>query len=307
MFPSMKKIPTLALLALGSLAGAAAPGVASAQHYVHPDPRVEQQWIDQLQPLPTCEPTVRAAPVRYQQPVYAAPVYASPVRERAYVTPVAEIRPVDQRRGLLQVMFAPQPDAVVIAPPPRAIYVVPNGPTAIRPAMQPVSLISPGAPSVQAAPARTVAPEFLPTVVNYNTSQAPGTIVIDTSSRHLYLVMAGGKARRYGVGVGREGFAWSGTAHIGRKAEWPTWTPPSEMRKRQPYLPASMAGGTRNPLGARAMYLYRNGQDTLFRIHGSNEPWTIGHAVSSGCIRMRNEDVTDLYSRVGVGTTVVVR
>jgi lipoprotein-anchoring transpeptidase ErfK/SrfK len=148
---------------------------------------------------------------------------------------------------------------------------------------------------------------FLPAMVDYVGSEKPGTVVIDTHQRYLYRVLEGGKAQRYGVGVGREGFGWSGHVRVGRKAEWPTWTPPAEMRKRQPYLPVSMAGGPNNPLGARALYLYDGGRDTLFRIHGSNEPWTIGHAVSSGCIRMRNEDVIELYSSVGIGTPVVVR
>jgi len=157
-----------------------------------------------------------------------------------------------------------------------------------------------------AAPSRTVDPAFLPKLVDNTTGEAPGTIVVDTSARYLYLVLPDGKAQRYGVGVGREGFGWSGRVHVGRKAEWPTWTPPAEMRKRQPYLPVSMVGGPNNPLGARALYLYDGGRDTLFRIHGSNEPWTIGHRVSSGCIRMRNEDVIELYGKAGVGTPVVV-
>jgi lipoprotein-anchoring transpeptidase ErfK/SrfK len=159
---------------------------------------------------------------------------------------------------------------------------------------------------VQAPAPRTIDPAFLPSVVPDPTGEPAGTIVIDTSSRYLYLVQEGGMAQRYGVGVGREGFGWSGTVKIGRKAEWPTWTPPAEMRKRQPYLPVSMAGGPKYPLGARALYLYDGGRDTLYRIHGSNEPWTIGHSVSSGCFRMRNEDVIELYNRVPVGTKVVV-
>jgi len=157
-----------------------------------------------------------------------------------------------------------------------------------------------------ASPRRTVDPAFLPAVVNDTTGEAPGTIVVDTGARYLYYVLPDGKAQRYGVGVGREGFGWRGRVRVGRKAEWPTWTPPAEMRKRQPYLPVSMSGGPNNPLGARALYLYDGGRDTLFRIHGSNEPWTIGHRVSSGCIRMRNEDVMELYSRAPVGTRVVV-
>ncbi len=145
-------------------------------------------------------------------------------------------------------------------------------------------------------------PRFLPTEVDYRTAQAPGTIVVDTSERRLYLVLPGGKARRYGVGIGRPGFQWAGTHTITRKAEWPDWTPPPAMLKRKPDLPRHMEGGPDNPLGARALYL----GSTEYRIHGSNEPWTIGQAVSSGCIRMRNQDVTDLYGRVKVGTKVVV-
>ncbi|HEV3185240.1 MAG TPA: L,D-transpeptidase [Xanthobacteraceae bacterium] len=139
-------------------------------------------------------------------------------------------------------------------------------------------------------------------VVAYPTSEAPGTIVIDTPHTYLYLVLGGGKAMRYGIGVGREGFTWSGTQSITRKQEWPDWTPPPEMIRRQPYLPRFMAGGPGNPLGARAMYL----GETVYRIHGTNAPDTIGHQVSSGCIRMVNDDVTDLYGRVNVGTKVVV-
>jgi lipoprotein-anchoring transpeptidase ErfK/SrfK len=157
-----------------------------------------------------------------------------------------------------------------------------------------------------AAPSRTVDPAFLPALVNDPTGESPGTIVVDTGAFYLYLVLPDGKAQRYGVGVGREGFGWSGRVRVGRKAEWPTWTPPAAMRKRQPYLPVSMPGGPNNPLGARALYLYDGGRDTLFRIHGSNEPWTIGQRVSSGCIRMRNEDVIELFGRVSVGTRVVV-
>ena len=139
-------------------------------------------------------------------------------------------------------------------------------------------------------------------LVDYDGPQKAGTIVINTGERYLYLVQGNGKALRYGVGVGREGFEWTGTRKIERKAEWPDWRPPAEMLKRRPDLPDFMPGGPRNPLGARAMYL----GGTLYRIHGSNEPQSIGHAVSSGCIRMRNQDVIDLYGRVGVGTTVVV-
>ena len=145
------------------------------------------------------------------------------------------------------------------------------------------------------------------TLVPDPTGEAPGTITVDTANRYLYLSQDDGQAVRYDVGVGREGFEWSGRAMIGRKAEWPGWTPPSSMLKRRPDLPRHMEGGIDNPLGARAMYLYSGNRDTMFRIHGSNEPWTIGQAVSSGCIRMMNADVEDLYNRVRVGTRVVVQ
>ena len=151
-----------------------------------------------------------------------------------------------------------------------------------------------------------IEPQFLPQTVAYETKERPGTIVIDTNNRFLYLVAGNGQARRYGVGVGKPGFEWAGVHRVTRKAEWPNWTPPSEMRAREAakghYLPISMEGGPANPLGARAMYL----GSTLYRIHGTNAPWTIGFAVSSGCIRMRNEDVVDLYERVKVGTKVIV-
>jgi lipoprotein-anchoring transpeptidase ErfK/SrfK len=138
------------------------------------------------------------------------------------------------------------------------------------------------------------------------TGAPAGTITVDTKNRYLYLSLADGRAVRYGVGVARPGFAWSGRAQIGRMAAWPDWTPPSEMLKRRPDLPRRMKGGEDNPLGARALYLYSGARDTMFRIHGSNEPWSIGKAVSSGCIRMLNEDVADLYERVKLGASVVV-
>jgi lipoprotein-anchoring transpeptidase ErfK/SrfK len=139
-------------------------------------------------------------------------------------------------------------------------------------------------------------------VVSYSTREAPGTIIIDTSNTYLYFVLGGGQAIRYGIGVGRDGFTWSGVQSITKKAEWPDWTPPPEMIARQPYLPRQMAGGPGNPLGARAMYL----GGTVYRIHGTNAPGTIGTHVSSGCIRLTNADVSDLYSRVNVGTKVIV-
>lgn len=139
--------------------------------------------------------------------------------------------------------------------------------------------------------------------VAYETKLAKGTIIVETSERRLYLVLGNGRAMKYGVGVGRDGFRWSGTHRITRKAEWPGWTPPPAMRKRVPGLPAYMPGGPKNPLGARALYI----GSTIYRLHGTSEPWTIGHAVSSGCIRLTNNDIVDLYERARVGARVIVR
>ena len=145
-------------------------------------------------------------------------------------------------------------------------------------------------------------PKFEKQLVDYHGKESAGTVVVDTPNKFLYLVQENGKAMRYGIGVGRPGFTWSGVKQISAKKEWPAWTPPPEMLARRPDLPRHMEGGPQNPLGARAMYL----GSSLYRIHGSNEPWTIGTNVSSGCIRMRNEDVIDLYGRVNVGARVVV-
>ena len=165
-------------------------------------------------------------------------------------------------------------------------------------------------PAPQAMPEESVTEElsgvvqerFRRRLVAYNTSEAPGTIVIDTPNTYLYLVLGGGRAIRYGIGVGRDGFTWSGVQTVARKQEWPDWHPPAAMIARQPYLPRFMAGGPGNPLGARAMYL----GSTEYRIHGTNAPSTIGQRVSSGCIRLTNEDVSDLFDRVSVGAKVVV-
>ena len=146
-------------------------------------------------------------------------------------------------------------------------------------------------------------PEWQKQAVLYRTTEAPGTIIISTAERHLYLIQPGGRALRYGIGVGRDGFQWQGLLSITKKAEWPDWTPPPEMIARQPYLPRFMAGGPGNPLGARAMYL----GTTVYRIHGTNRPDTIGTKVSSGCFRLVNADVADLYDRVPIGTKVIIR
>ena len=167
------------------------------------------------------------------------------------------------------------------------------------PAAEPQTL----APSEDDATAYELPARLRRQVVNYATREAPGTVIIDTPNTYLYYVLGGGRALRYGVGVGREGFTWTGVQTITRKAEWPDWHPPAQMIARQPYLPRFMAGGPGNPLGARAMYL----GTTVYRIHGTNQPWTIGTKISSGCFRLVNTDVADLYDRVPVGTKVVVK
>jgi lipoprotein-anchoring transpeptidase ErfK/SrfK len=168
---------------------------------------------------------------------------------------------------------------------------------------------------IPAIPYQEIDPRFLRQTVRYDTDQKPGTIIVVPAQHFLYHVMAKGKATRYGVGVGREGFAWSGTAKIQAKREWPDWYPPADMFKRQPEikkvmekLPSGlgMKGGPRNPLGCRAMYLYEDGKDTLYRIHGTTEPLSIGKSMSSGCIRMLDQDALDLYSNTPLGTKVIV-
>ncbi|MCF3931969.1 L,D-transpeptidase [Acuticoccus sp. M5D2P5] len=172
-----------------------------------------------------------------------------------------------------------------------------------------------GSPEREAFPVPTVdmnkiPKEFHRQYVDHSGRYKPGTLIVSTGTRHLYLIVDETTAIRYGIGVGRAGFAWGGEARVGRKAQWPTWTPPSQMIKREPSLKkwaGGMEGGPSNPLGARALYLYKGGRDTLYRIHGTNEPFSIGQAMSSGCIRMLNKDVIDLYERVPSGTTVVVQ
>jgi lipoprotein-anchoring transpeptidase ErfK/SrfK len=201
-----------------------------------------------------------------------------------------------------------QPQHRIVAQPQRRVEVQPRRGVTVQPRTDVVRTSA-----VRAKPRYTrdemqkpLDPKFLPRQVAYDGPGKAGEIVIDSANKFLYLIGPGGKARRYGVGVGKEGFGWTGTNPITRKAEWPGWTPPAEMiareRAKGRVLPAHMEGGLANPLGARALYL----GSTLYRIHGTNAPWTIGHNVSSGCIRMRNEDVIDLYERVKLGTKVTV-
>jgi lipoprotein-anchoring transpeptidase ErfK/SrfK len=205
--------------------------------------------------------------------------------------------------GFIEFLFGDQPRR---SAPPQQQYIAPpqSAYGAGRPVQQyqQYANANPTVDPMLEQPGYPVDPEFEQQEVDYRGPEVPGTIVIDTPKHFLYLVQPNGKAMRYGIGVGRPGFTWSGMHSVTAKKEWPDWVPPPEMLQRQPHLPHFMAGGPNNPLGARAMYL----GSTLYRIHGSNEPWTIGQNVSSGCIRMRNVDIIDLYSRVKVGTKVIV-
>jgi lipoprotein-anchoring transpeptidase ErfK/SrfK len=180
----------------------------------------------------------------------------------------------------------------------------------LTPAVPALALDSPDDPyALPALNAKSIPAAFRRTVVDYKTKQFPGTIIIDTTAHHLFVVLEGGKAIRFGVAVGKDGFRWAGAADVGRKVMWPKWTPPREMIERKPELAKwsnGMPGGPENPLGARAMYLFRDGRDTLYRIHGTNDPKSIGTNSSSGCIRMFNQDVVELYRRTPVGSRVLV-
>jgi lipoprotein-anchoring transpeptidase ErfK/SrfK len=218
--------------------------------------------------------------VRRSAPSYIAPAQAPESRARYASTEQAAMG-----GGFIEFLFGGGP---MPARPPAELYAHVNQPTAIAPEDDPRR--------------QAVDPKYLKQIVPYPGNEAAGTIVIDTQNRFLYLVQGNGAALRYGIGVGRDGFTWAGVKSVSAKKEWPDWRPPEEMLQRRPDLPGFMAGGPENPLGARALYL----GSSLYRIHGSNEPWTIGQAVSSGCFRMRNEDVIDLYDRVKVGSRVVV-
>ncbi|WP_269933514.1 L,D-transpeptidase family protein [Aminobacter sp. HY435] len=241
-----------------------------------------------------------AAPAfAYDRYAERPPVVVSPDLSAPWVLQLgrnpAEVAPRQQRRQAIQ------PKARQAAPRVQQRSVQRRQPKPAQ--VENVALRAPEKRSVRPQ----MNPIYLPQQVAYDGGEAPGTIIIDTTENFLYLVGTDGQARRYGVGTGKPGFEWSGTHKVTSKREWPDWRPPAEMiareRAKGRVLPAMMAGGPENPLGARALYL----GSTLYRIHGTNQPWTIGGAVSSGCIRMRNEDVMDLYERVNVGTKVVVR
>jgi lipoprotein-anchoring transpeptidase ErfK/SrfK len=262
---------------------------------------------------------MQTAPVYYSAPA-GAPMQAVPVQAQPVQAQYAYRNQPDLGGGFIEFLFGgdngraprhqPAP-AQPMAPPPVIMQQPIQQPMLQEPEVDepPLAMAPPGsayaygAPSAPAAPARpAMDPRYAKQVVTYMGPEKAGTIIIDTPKRFLFLVQPGGKAIRYGIGVGRPGFTWAGVKSVSAKREWPDWRPPDEMLQRRPDLPRYMPGGPNNPLGARAMYL----GSSLYRIHGSNEPWTIGHAVSSGCIRMRNEDVVDLYERVKVGTRVIV-
>jgi len=240
-------------------------------------------------------------------PAWAQQYYVQPQTPQMVVVAQPPQMRSDLGGGFIEYVFGDRPRGYTPAPqypPPQQNYIAP--PQQAYPQQgqrQAYANTDPVDPMLEPQrPGFRMDPRLLRQEVPYDGKEEPGTIVIDTPNHYLYLVQPGGRAIRYGIGVGRPGFTWSGTHTVSAKKEWPDWVPPKEMLERQPYLPHHMAGGPNNPLGARAMYL----GSTLYRIHGSNEPWTIGHNVSSGCIRMRNVDVIDLYERVKLGTKVVV-
>ena len=239
---------------------------------------------------------------RYVQPAPEDDDYSGQVASQPYFAP-QPLPPVDGRppADIAGAPAAADVTGSINSPPPPAA--APNGPRAAPPPASPTVVAAlPPEYQPEQGPLQQLPAQFRRQIVNFPTPEPAGTIIIDTPNTFLYLVLGHGQAMRYGIGVGREGFTWSGTERISRVKEWPDWFPPREMIDRQPYLPRFMAGGESNPLGARALYL----GNTLYRIHGTNQPSTIGTFVSSGCIRLTNDDIEDLYSRVGVGTRVVV-
>ena len=262
----------LTVLLAGAALAALAPSPVNAQNAprVVVSPDLNAPWRLGFEPAPIIVRRPQREVVRPQS------------RERRSQSVSRRATPVAPRYTTPQ--FAPQ----VLRPPERQVASIP-------------------APRSRSESRNGFPDRFLPQTVDYSGSERPGTLVIDTNERHLFLVLPNGRARRYGVGVGKPGFEWAGSHKVTRKAEWPSWRPPREMIAREAakghMLPDFMKGGPENPLGARALYL----GSTLYRIHGTNQPWTIGRAVSSGCIRMRNIDVVDLYERVPVGARVIVR
>jgi lipoprotein-anchoring transpeptidase ErfK/SrfK len=282
-------VAVIAFAVVGSIGGASAqyyppqPPPPGYQAYPPPQPYSPQSYSSAPLPPPDAGPT------------YGPPPYPGPEQSEAYPPP-----PPNQP-------YPPQGGPPGLVPPADVGGVTGTIPTpsdhAAGPQSDPtvVAALPPEDQPEQGPPA-PLPPQFQRQLVDYPTTEPAGTIIVDTPHTYLYLVMGHGKALRYGIGVGREGFTWSGTERISRVKEWPDWFPPKEMIERQPYLPRFMAGGESNPLGARALYL----GNTLYRIHGTNQPSSIGKFLSSGCIRLTNADIEDLFDRVQVGTRVVV-
>jgi lipoprotein-anchoring transpeptidase ErfK/SrfK len=310
-----------ALLAAFVIALALPAGAALAQYYPPPPARVPPPDDDLSVLFEEEDGTIVVAPRRgvagWQQPTGPIPPEARTGRQLPYppdsrsAPPAPGFGPQDDERAVARAPAA-RPDAGVLPLPlPLPLpFGLPGlgDANAMRP---PGDVRAPQQPTLAALPPEDQPevgqPKELPAhlrrqVINYQTKEPAGTVIIDTASTYLYFVLGNAKAVRYGIGVGREGFTWAGQERISRMAEWPDWHPPEQMIERQPYLPRFMAGGPGNPLGARALYLGKS----LYRIHGTNQPSTIGQFVSSGCIRLLNEDIEDLYSRVKVGTRIVV-
>ena len=338
----LRAVGVITALVIG-FAGAVSPVLAQiyppAPRYVPPPPPFRQLPpvdLDDDEPVYDPRPGYRqpAPPPYGQQPRGDGPIYvAPPPQVRGYpVEPDPNYEPLPPPPG--GVYREPPPGGVYREPPPGYEPIEPRGRT-VLPLPSPLDILRPPAGvnnvdrnmdrnadpgmntrgttgSIYAAlppeerpevgPRKELPPQFRRTQIDFQTREPAGTIVIDTANTYLYLVLGNGKAMRYGIGVGREGFTWAGAEKVSRMAEWPDWHPPAEMIERQPYLPRFMAGGEGNPMGARALYLGK----TLYRIHGTNQPSTIGSFVSSGCIRLTNDDIADLYQRVQVGARVVV-
>jgi lipoprotein-anchoring transpeptidase ErfK/SrfK len=293
-----------------ALALAASAYDAAAQYY--PPPDYPPAPVPVYRDGPPVYRDARGVPIdpRYVQPAPGEEVYVAPPAGRPFFPPqplpVVTGGPIDRppgdvaaTSGYADVTGSVRGAAPAASPPG---YAAGGGSAAPSRAGSNVIASLPPEDQPEQGPAKELPQRFRRQIVDFSTTEPAGTIIIDTPNTYLYLVLGNGRAIRYGVGVGREGFTWSGTERISRMKEWPDWFPPKEMIERQPYLPRFMAGGETNPLGARALYL----GNTVYRIHGTNQPSTIGSFVSSGCIRLTNDDVEDLYNRVNIGTHVVV-
>jgi lipoprotein-anchoring transpeptidase ErfK/SrfK len=288
-------------LAVIAFAVAGSIGSASAQYYPPQPPAPGYQAYPPQQPDSAQTYSSAPLPPPNAGGTYGPPPYPGQEQSGAYPPPNQPYPPQDGPPGLVP----PSPiggaaadsggDVTGTIPAPGGYSAGPPSDPSVVAALPPEDQPDQGPPA-------PLAPQFQRQLVDYPTTEPAGTIIIDTPHTYLYLIMGHGKALRYGIGVGREGFTWSGTERISRMKEWPDWYPPKEMIERQPYLPRFMAGGESNPLGARALYL----GNTLYRIHGTNQPSSIGKFVSSGCIHLTNADIEDLYDRVQIGTRVVV-